>query len=180
MMHLLPWLLAVTSLSVTTPADVSTAACGYRVEVYARFHTDRDAYDLQIKKADDLIQAWKKEGQSDRDAEAITEWFRDARRAVADGRDVPVAPQLLGGDSSDLTLEEVVTREPKNSVKEVSPARTEKPVPNAFVTGSDQFRDFDGPTEQADSVPADSGDGAREPSGALDGLGRALRGLLKP
>jgi hypothetical protein len=174
-MHLLPWLLAVTTVPATTTADVEAAARGYRVEIYAQFHTEREAYDRHIDAADDLLHRWEESGRGDRDAEAVAEWLRTARQAVINGAQTPAIPELMRVEA---IKDNAAT--PPNSGK---------------APQLDEFADFAGPddaaasqdTSERDTVEqgtersSENGNASdRESAGAIDGIGRALRGLLAP
>jgi len=182
-MHILTWLLATTTLTVTSPADVNSAACAYRVEVYSQFHMERDAYDQRIKVADELLHHWEAAGRPYQDSDVVAQWFQDAHRAVAQGRPEPTTPSI---DHKNTEMKPPLKAKPldKPADESSNSALDTSPVP--VSPADDEFTNFNEPADRPEPANAKLSEDADcettdgEKTGAIDGIGRAIRGLIAP
>ncbi len=70
---LLACILGLSTIAAV-PADVEDTACGYRVEIYAQCHGDREEYDRRHETADALLRAWMQRGQMADDSAELAGW----------------------------------------------------------------------------------------------------------
>jgi hypothetical protein len=157
---LLACILGLSTIAAV-PADVEDTACGYRVEIYAQFHGDREEYDCRRETADALLRAWKQRGQMADDSAELAGWYEDAREALRNGQSEPVTP---------VALDAHVRNEYSDEQLDVTN------LPSDDQPGTlDEYRlptilESDGSAEWDEVAPNEEKDG-----GALSGLGRVFR-----
>lgn len=82
--------------SAELPAELTTAARDYRIEIYGAFRQNRAEYDLRRKQGEALLAEWQARGALPNEAAVLVRWFDDARRAATGQQPLPAAPNWNG------------------------------------------------------------------------------------
>jgi hypothetical protein len=107
-MPVMPLLLTLASIG-QVPADVESAARGYRVEIYSQFHLQHDEYSKRREVADELIEDWARSGKPESQAKELVQWFETARDAVRENTAEPsgFAHEIIAEPMDDMKSDDM-------------------------------------------------------------------------
>jgi hypothetical protein len=78
------------------PAELTSAARDYRIEIYGAFRMNRAEYDARRKQGETLLAEWQTRGAKPEEAAMLVRWFDEARRAASRQQALPAAPNWNG------------------------------------------------------------------------------------
>ena len=149
---------ALSALSMLNPprdaqaSDVSETEQGvqkefrfYRIRVYNSFHRVRPEYDRRRAAGQDAFNAWKQSGGQAHQAEALVQWYREAKDASSPGTYAALPPLP--------TFPERLVEKPKPQAPEALTQRSPLPRDGIYRVREVATRSIDYP----ENVPGDRG-----------------------